>query len=118
MNKSILAALAVSVSALLAPASAMAQSDYALRAERTQINEAAGRLAQNNPGSALVFAGCVAAAMSDYNRNKDAGNATATLAGCATLGCVVTDSWSNCMSVDTQLLIYAIRVSDINDRLG
>lgn len=117
MKNPILSAVAIAASMLVAPA-AMAQTDYQLRAELRQINDAATALGRDNPGSAVVFAGCVAVAMDDYHRNGDAGQATSTLAGCATIGCAFTDSWKNCMAVDTQLLIYAMRASDIQQRLN
>jgi hypothetical protein len=75
---------------------------------RAQADAEISWLSRNNPGSALVFAGCATAAMREYNATGDTQRGANVLVGCAALGCGFTDSYKNCLTVNTQLFLLSI----------
>lgn len=109
MIRSIIA-IAAAASLFAAPC-ATAQS-YSSNSYQIGLLSAQERaLADPNPGSTLVFGGCVAGAASDYRDTRDMQHSLGVLAACETLGCMVTDSWSNCMKVGAQLFILEMRIA-------
>jgi hypothetical protein len=75
---------------------------------RSQIDAEVNRISYNNPGSALVFAGCAAAAAQEYRQTNSRERGLNVLVGCAAIGCALTDSYSNCINVNTQLFLLSI----------
>lgn len=71
-------------------------------------------LAQNNPGSATVFGSCLAVGTGSYSDDHDAGNAMKVFAGCAGIGCIVTDSYSNCLEVNLKMFALALRNTQLS----
>jgi hypothetical protein len=100
-----------------APAAVEAQSCSSLRAERNRIDNLGRDMASNNPGSALVTAGCLAVGIDEYNRTNSFGSAVGAFALCAGIGCALTGDMSNCMWVGRQLFGYAIQIQSIDQRL-
>lgn len=74
----------------------------------TQINNEIRRLTYENPGSALVYAGCSAAAASEYNDTGSTDGALRVLVGCAAIGCGFTNDYRNCINVNTQLFLLEL----------
>lgn len=96
-------ASALALAGLSQPAAAQSSRSYI----QSQISE----LSRANPGSALVYAGCRAAADDEYYRTGSIDNALGTLAACAGIGCAITDSYQNCLSVNAQLFLLELRLS-------
>ena len=84
------------------PAAAQTSRGYI----RAQISD----LSRDNPGSALVYAGCRAAADDQYDRTGSIDSALGTLAACASIGCALTGSYKNCLSVNAQLFLLELRL--------
>lgn len=68
-------------------------------------------LANENPGSALVYAGCRAVADDEYHNTGDLNRALGALTACAGIGCAFTDSYSNCLRVGSRLFILELALS-------
>jgi len=102
---------------IFSPALAQAQGCADLRTERTSLNNSARMLAADNPGSALVFGSCVAVGASNYDTSHSDSEALGAFTSCAAIGCAVTDSYSNCVSVGGRLFIYALRASELETRM-
>lgn len=75
---------------------------------RAQVDAEINRLSYNNPGSALVYAGCAYAAADEYYTTGSTSEALKVLAGCAAIGCAFTDSYENCLGVNTQLFLLSV----------
>ena len=95
-------ATAVALAGLAQPAAA--------QSSRSSVQAQINSLADRNPGSALVYAGCRVAADREYRITGSMDRALGTLAGCAGLGCALTDSYSNCLSVNAQLFVLELRL--------
>lgn len=68
-------------------------------------------LANKNPGSAIVYAGCRAVAEDEYSNSGNMNRALGSLTACAGIGCAFTDSYSNCLRVGSRLFILEIALS-------
>jgi hypothetical protein len=110
------AAFVITVALVLTPTLAVADSCDDLRQADAQNDQETRTLIQDNKGSAAVFIGCFAAGADKYREAHDRSDATATFVVCAGLGCALTDSYSNCVSVNTEIFAHAIRHIDIDDR--
>jgi hypothetical protein len=75
---------------------------------RSQIDAEMNRIGYNNPGSVLVFAGCAAAATNEYRNTGSTERGLNVLVGCAAIGCAFTDSYKNCISVNTQMFLLSV----------
>lgn len=75
---------------------------------RSQIDAEVNRIGYDNPGSALVFAGCATAAVQEYRQTSSRERGLNVLVGCAAIGCALTDSYSNCINVNTRLFLLSI----------
>ena len=75
---------------------------------RAQADAEIRWLSQDNPGSALVFTGCATAATNEYYATRSNKRGMNVLLSCAALGCAFTDSYKNCLSVNTQLFLLSI----------
>ncbi|HQS70075.1 MAG: hypothetical protein B7Y36_00455 [Novosphingobium sp. 28-62-57] len=75
---------------------------------RAQIDAEMRYISSGNPGSALVFAGCAATAANEYNITGSTQRGVNVLVGCAAIGCGLTDSYSNCLSVNTRLFLLML----------
>lgn len=115
MNKTISAGIAACL--LLAPVAAQAQSCSSLWSQLASTRNAMSSLAADNPGSSIVFGGCVATAASEYDRRGIMSDAIATLTACATMGCMLTGDWGNCISVNTTLFIQSLRITDLQQQV-
>lgn len=115
MNKTMLAGIAACL--LIAPVAAQAQTCSNLRSQLSSTRNAASSLAADNPGSAIVFGGCVVTAANEYDRRRNMSDAIATLTACATMGCVLTGDWGNCISVNTTLFIQSLRITDLQQQV-
>lgn len=108
MLKSIVKSSAGLIMAAFASAS-LTQPAYA-QTMRSQVVGQMNQLINQNPGSALVFGGCSAAAASEYDKRGDMRDALGVLTSCAAMGCMLTNSYSNCLKVNTQLFaLYLLR---------
>lgn len=94
---------------ICSPALAQAQDCSSLRASRDAADQRGRFLVEDNPGTALVAFGCMAAAKSNYDQRGSASDAAASFAVCGAFGCGFTDSYSNCITVGTEIIYQAIR---------
>lgn len=78
---------------------------------RAQARAEIGRLASGYPGSTVVYGGCRAVAEDDYARTGSISHALGTLTGCASVGCVLTDVYSDCLRVNARLFVLELRLS-------
>jgi hypothetical protein len=95
-------ATAIAVAGLAMPAAA--------QGSRSSVQAQINALANRNPGSALVYAGCRAAADGTYRNTGSLDRALGTLVGCASLGCALTDSYRNCLDVNARLFVLELRL--------
>lgn len=93
-------AVALMLAGLAQPASAQSL--------RSQIDAEINQISYYNPGSALVFAGCATAAADEYYATRSNQRGLIVLIGCAAVGCKLTDSYRNCINVNTRLFLLAI----------
>ena len=96
---------------------AQAQDCYSLRSERSFADERGSYLAGQNPGTALVAAGCMVAAADEYDRTGYARDAAGTFAVCGALGCAFTDDYSICLTKGSEIIWLAFRVIAAEDRM-
>lgn len=75
---------------------------------RSMVDAEINQISSDNPGSALVFAGCAATAASEYNASGSTQRGLTVLVGCAAIGCALTDSYSNCINVNTRLFLLML----------
>jgi hypothetical protein len=75
---------------------------------RAQADAEINWLSRTNPGSALVFAGCATAATNEYYATGSNQRGVKLLLSCAAIGCAITDSYKNCLGVNTQLFLLSI----------
>lgn len=87
-----------------------------LRQRITANNDEAEGLVVQNPGSVAVFASCLAIGAGRYSQDHDGGAASVAYAGCAGIGCIVTDSYGNCISVNLKLFALALRNMQLADQ--
>ena len=78
---------------------------------RSQARAEMRYLADDNPGSAIVYVGCRAVAEDEYYQSGDLNRALGSLTACAGLGCAFTDSYSNCLRVGSRLFILELALS-------
>jgi hypothetical protein len=111
--------IGLAVAALLSIAPARAESAVCAdpRARIQQYGLDALALVQTNPRSSAVFTSCVAVGAHAYHGPGDAASSTAAFAGCAALGCIAADSYSNCVSVNLQLFAIALKTAAVHDIL-
>ena len=94
---------AVMVMGLSQPASA--------QSTRAQVRAEIARLADGYPGSTAVYAGCRAVAEDDYARTGSVSHALGALTGCSSVGCVLTDVYTDCLRVNARLFVLELRLS-------
>jgi hypothetical protein len=99
----ILVASAAAIAGLAQPAAAQGARSYA----QSQISA----LSRENPGSAIVYASCRAVADDEYYHSGSVERALGALTACAGFGCAFTDSYQNCLSVNTRLFILELSLS-------
>ena len=75
---------------------------------RSLIDAQINQLSSENPGSALVFAGCATVAANEYEATGSNQRGLNVLVGCAAMGCALTSSYSNCINVNTRLFLLMI----------
>ncbi|WCT74280.1 hypothetical protein PQ455_03360 [Sphingomonas naphthae] len=96
---------------------AQAQNCASIKAERYDADRSGRALVEDNPGTALVAFGCMAAAKSQYDQSQSASDAASTFAVCGGFGCTLTGDTQNCMSAGTRIIYHAIRVTVADDQL-
>lgn len=94
---------------MFSPTLVQAQDCSSLRASRDAADQRGRFLVEDNPGTALVAFGCMAAAKSNYDQRGNASDAAGSFAVCGAFGCGFTDSYSNCITVGTEIIYQAIR---------
>lgn len=102
---------------LLSPVAAQAQDCYSLGSSRANADQRGRYLVTNNPGTALVAFGCMAAAKSQYDQSGVARDAAGTFAVCGAFGCGFTDSYQNCLTVGTEIIFQAIRLTALEQQM-
>lgn len=75
---------------------------------RTQIDREINQISYDNPGSALVFAGCATAAADEYYATGSDQRGLNVLIGCAAIGCGFTENYRNCINVNARLFLLSI----------
>lgn len=103
---------------LLAPSLAKADTCNDLYYARRATDNEGRALADANPGIAVVALACLATANSNYHSTHDEADATATFAVCGAIGCnFVSSGYQNCLSVGSQIILDAIRISVLQSRM-
>lgn len=105
------------LSAVITPTAASAQSCSSMYSENERLKREALALTKYEWGSALVFGGCVAAGMSQYNSTQSEAEALTAVALCATGGCGFTTDYQNCLKVNATLFLYALRGTYLEDEM-
>ena len=118
MHKLRIVSIAAAIALGLASTAGVAADCSALRAENASLKRQFQDLAAYEWASAIVFGGCLAVGMSEYERTRSDSDAVAAVLVCAGTGCALTTSYQNCLSVNATLFGYALRGSIIEDQLA
>ena len=110
-----LIALTFAVTALTAGAAAAGCNDMT-RLREALVQEGT-KTANDSPGSAVVFGGCLLSGLSKYRETKSESTAMGTFSGCAMIGCAFTEGYGNCIGVNTSLFTLALRVATIEQAM-
>lgn len=105
--------LAAASTPLIATAQSCTSLKSSLGALRSQITG----LAVENPGSSMVWGACVTTAASELSRSGDTATAVASYMLCASVACMLADSYGNCLNVQRQLIGAAIRADGLNRQI-
>lgn len=101
------AAAAVTAALLLVGVSTPAHAQNWRAQAQAEINY----LVNNYPGSTMVYLGCNAVANDELARTGNLDKALVTLAGCASIGCVFTENYNDCLDVNALLFVYDVALS-------
>lgn len=110
-------AVVAALAMVVAPAAAQAQTCGQARSEYSANDNEGRRLATDNPGTALVAFGCLAAGQDNYDHTHNESDAVGAFTVCAAFGCGLTGDMQNCVSVGSQLFVLALRQAVLESRL-